>query len=200
MRAIRSLSNGAATLILLVISVALNFVMVYRLRQAEADKRPTIQALKAGTAVPAITTQEPSGKTTVISFDTATILYIFRPDCPWCTLNTKSVNALAKQVEGKYRVIGLSLSDNDLNEYLTANPLMFPTYVGVTSEVAKTYKMGSTPQTIVVSKGGRVVASWNGAFVDRIKSSLERELDATLPSLEVKTQNRLPEASDSRVQ
>ncbi len=43
--------------------------------------------------------------------------------------------------------------------------------------------MGATPQTIVVSSNGIVLASWNGAFLGRQKDTVEKLFNVRLPEV-----------------
>ena len=38
------------------------------------------------------------------------------------------------------------------------------------------YRMGSTPQTIFLSKDGNIERAWNGAFVDDLKQDIRKFL------------------------
>jgi hypothetical protein len=64
----------------------------------------------------------------------------------------------------QYRFVGLSLSDTGLTEYVTKNELEFPIYAGLSPETIKSYKLGGTPQTIVISPEGKVLQDWAGAY------------------------------------
>src|SRR5712692_7532311 len=84
---------------------------------------------------------------------------------------------------GRYRFIGLSLSEAALAEYVAKNDLKLPVYSGLSPETLKTYKLGSTPQTIVISPQGKVLEDWAGAYVGDRKSQVEAFFHVTLPGL-----------------
>jgi len=177
-------SMGAA----LIMSVTLNVLLAHRIRSfdlARETKRATL-LLKAGVAVPPITAQRFGGQEGEISYDTAaqpTILYVFTPTCIWCARNLKNFKTLLDKEGGHYRFIGLSLSEQTLAEYVAKNDLKFPIYSGLSPETLKTYKLGSTPQTIVISPEGKVLQDWAGAYVGDQKSQVEAFFHVNLPGL-----------------
>jgi hypothetical protein len=82
-----------------------------------------------------------------------------------------------------YRVLGISLSSDGLAEFVARHNLNFPTYTGVSAEGARFYHLRVTPEVIVISPAGRVLASWRGAFVDRTKSDIEQFFSIRLPEV-----------------
>src|SRR5712692_7588251 len=84
---------------------------------------------------------------------------------------------------GRYRFIGVSLSQETLAEYVAKNDLKLPVYSGLSPETLKTYKLGSTPQTIVISPEGRVLQNWAGAYVGEQKAQVEAFFHVSLPGL-----------------
>src|SRR6266480_5398132 len=158
----------AGGLVLLVASVALNVVLARKLESY--SKAQSIVAssrlLKIGANVPPITAKRLDGQREVISYQGAnepTVLYIFTPPCSWCARNMDNFKTLVGNESGQYRFIGLSLSEETLPEYVAKNELKLPVYSGLSPETLKTYKLGSTPQTIVISPEGKVLQDWAGA-------------------------------------
>ena len=90
---------------------------------------------------------------------------------------------LLEKEGGHYRFIGLSLSEETLAEYVAKNELTIPVYCGLSQETIKTYKLGGTPQTIVVSQDGRVLQDWAGAYVGRQKDEIEAYFHVKLAGL-----------------
>jgi hypothetical protein len=70
-----------------------------------------------------------------------------------------------------------------LTEYVAKNELKFPIYARLSPETLKTYKLGGTPQTIVVSPDGRVLKDWVGAYAGDQKSQVEAFFHVSLPGL-----------------
>jgi peroxiredoxin len=175
-------------ILLLLVSVSLNVVLARRvwsfthLRSNRADER----LLKVGTSVPPIAARHLDGQPGVISYQGAeqsTVLYIFTPPCSWCARNVDNLKTLLDKERGQYHFIGLSLSENTLAEYVAKNDLKLPVYSGLSPETLKTYKLGSTPQTIVISPEGKVLQDWVGAYVGDQKSQVETFFHISLPGL-----------------
>jgi hypothetical protein len=80
-----------------------------------------------------------------------------------------------------YRFLGLSLSSEGLAEHAPSLP--FPVYANPSADTIRQYRLGATPQTIVVSPSGQVIASWRGAYVGPTKEAVEKYFDATLPGV-----------------
>jgi peroxiredoxin len=182
-----------AGILLLLASVSLNMVLAHRLwsfthlQSIGASER----LLKVGTTVPSITAKGVDGRQQVISYQGTpqpTVLYVFTPPCSWCARNMDNFKALIDKQRGQYRFIGLSLSEGTLAEYIAKNELKLPIYSGLSPETLKTYKLGSTPQTIVISPEGRVLQNWMGAYVGAQKSQIEAFFRVSLPGLRTDTE------------
>ncbi len=175
-------------ILLLLASVSLNVVLahkVHSLTRVESTRRKE-RMLKVGTSVPSIVGKRLGGQSEVISYDGAkqpTVLYIFTPPCSWCARNIDNLKTLLDKESAQYRFIGLSLSEQGLAEYLATNRLRLAVYSGLSPETMKTYKLGSTPQTIVISPEGKVLEDWQGAYAGAQKSQVEAFFHVTLPGL-----------------
>jgi len=90
------------------------------------------------------------------------------------------MEALARQLTGKVRLIGVSLSSQRLQEYVAERRLRFPIYL-LDPEMADTYGLSSTPTTIVVGSDGIVRHSWQGAYSGTVKKAVENALGVALP-------------------
>jgi hypothetical protein len=111
-----------------------------------------------------------------------TIVYVFKPNCPWCKLNLESMRTLARLTAHDYRFVGLSLRSDDLPSYVKDNNLPYPVYVAPDTESVKALRISGTPETIVVSRSGIVSAVWTGAYTKRVKSDIENRFKVNLPT------------------
>jgi hypothetical protein len=168
----------------LVASVGLNVVQV-RQMQVLRDEA----SLQVGARMPAIEATRLDGRRERIEVEGVlpTLLYVFSPSCGWCDRNHASVNALAAAVRGRYRVVGLSLTDHGLRDFLARNPLPLEIYANPSAEAVSVYRMDRTPQTILLSSSGRIERVWQGAFVGRQQMELERHFGIRLPALTIGT-------------
>jgi peroxiredoxin len=172
----------------LLVSATLNVLLAHKVRSLTYARTTRISEyqLKVGASVTPITARRLGGEEEVISYpdsNKATVLYVFTPTCIWCARNMDNLKTLIDKESGQYRVIGLSLSQEGLAEYVAKNGLKLPVYSGLSPDTLKTYKLGSTPQTVVISPEGRVLQDWAGAYVGDQKSQVEAFFHVSLPGL-----------------
>jgi hypothetical protein len=175
-------------LLLLAISLSLNVFLGWRVRSLNDVKRrgspnPT---LREGEIVPPISVMSLDDKQEIIDYkrtDGVTILYIISPECVWCDRNLENINALAKLNGKSYRFIGLSLVDDGLKDYLAAHKFNFPIYAKLSRDSVDALRLGSTPQTIVISPEGRIVKNWVGAYGKDLRPEVESYFKVTLPGI-----------------
>jgi peroxiredoxin len=172
----------------LLVSVALNVVLAHKVQRLSHAQSARIaeRLLKIGTTVPPIAAKRCGGLEEIISYHVAakpTVLYVFTPPCSWCARNMDNFKALVDKVGGTYHFVGVSVSDEGLAQYVAKNDLKIPVYSGLSPETLKTYKLGSTPQTIVISTEGTVLQDWVGAYVGAQKSQVEAFFHVSLPGL-----------------
>jgi peroxiredoxin len=188
----------AAIAVALLVSVTLNLLLAHRIRTLTYGRlaRVSEYKLQVGTTVPPIVAERLDGHQETISYEGGnkpTVLYIFTPPCSWCARNMDNLKTLLEKENGPYRVIGLSLSQEGLAEYVAKNGLKLPVYSGLSPQTLKTYKLGSTPQTVVISPEGKVLQDWAGAYVGDQKSQVEAFFHVTLPGL-----RELPKAAAAK--
>ena len=173
---------------LLGVSVAINALQATRLlRLADSGAEQAVDGeLRPGAVVPSLELKDLAGRRVVIDYraPTSTVLYVFRPSCTWCALNSKSLASLAEQLPKDYRIIGLSLSSDGLEGFLHSHAIAFPVYRELSPGTLATYRVESTPETIVVAPGGVVRASWKGAFVGTTRQLIETFFSVRLPEMQ----------------
>jgi len=173
---------------LLIASVLLNLLLARKVKTLSEtiEVVKSEQSLKEGTAVPPITANAMDGSAAVIRFDSVslpTVLYVFTPPCVWCSRNLAAAKALAENVKGRYRVLGLSLSSDGLQKYMSDSGLSFPVYAEIPANIRSAYHLGGTPETIVISVDGKVLKHWQGAFLGSTKQEVEAYFNVTLPPI-----------------
>jgi peroxiredoxin len=190
----RSWLHQGLLMTLLTISVALNGILSWQVWQLKnnAPQPAPVNRIRAenklpeGASVPAIEAVGLNKEPITLEFNgggVPSVLYVFSPKCQWCDLNLENVKALAKMTDGKYRFIGLSLLDDKLQEYIAQHKIEFPVYSGLSRETRVSYKLGSTPQTIVVSPDGQVLKNWSGAYSKEVAQQVEEFFNVRLPGL-----------------
>ena len=61
--------------------------------------------------------------------------------------------------------------------------LRFPVFSRLSDKTRQAYRLGSTPQLIVVSREGRVQKVWTGAFAGRIEREIESFFGVDVPGI-----------------
>jgi peroxiredoxin len=90
-----------------------------------------------------------------------------------------SFNAFAKQV--KAHVVALSLSSGRLQKFLERSRMPCPVYELPATE-ATMYNLG-TPTTILISRSGKILRIWRGAYIEGTRKAIESYFDIRLPSV-----------------
>jgi peroxiredoxin len=180
-----------ALTVMLAASVALNVMLSLRVRELTSLQNAVRahRELEIGTAVPPITAKRLDGRSEAITYvesNRPTVLYIFTPQCGWCARNLNNLRTLVGQRGGDYRFIGISLSKEGLEKYVADHQLTFPVYTDIPKELGEAYKMGGTPQTVVISPQGQVIQNWVGAYAGDEKSQVEAYFNITLPGIQPK--------------
>lgn len=174
---------------LLCISLGMNIVQSRKIREFQAEYEAKLQkrSVQPGTVVPSIAATEVKGGATVIRYSDSklpTVLYMFAPKCSWCQRNRAAVRSLSEQLKDKARVVGVSVATMGTDEYLDQHPLGFQAIKDVATDAHDAFKMGSTPQTVVVSPEGKVLKSWVGAYMGNTKLEVESYFGVRLPDVD----------------
>jgi peroxiredoxin len=175
--------------VLLACSLTVNALQIRRILalQEGVDKLSVRGALALGAKVPGeFSARDQDGREAIIRFASSsvpTVLYVFRPSCVWCQRNSQSVNALAEQTAGRYRLVGLTLSVDGLAEFVKEHRFPFPVYSDIPLSVVNALRLGATPQTIVVSPSATVLEDWTGAYTGIQKSLAESFFSIRLPEV-----------------
>lgn len=178
--------------VLLVVSVVLNVLLARKINQlTSAQNAPTTERqLKVGTQVPVFQVTDLTGQLQTVAYDHGkpTVLYIFTPSCSWCIRNMDNLNELVTRKSDEYRFIGLALEKEGLSEYAARYGLTMLIYTGLSNETLRAYKIGGTPQTIVVSPEGMIIQNWNGAYTGDQQKQVELYFGINLPGIRLNTE------------
>jgi peroxiredoxin len=176
------------TITLLICSVVLN-VMLAKKTSRLSNTLLSVKSehsLAAGVVLPPIEAKDLDDHPQVVGYNPGnlpTLLYVFTPPCAWCAKNVSNLKTLAEGTRGRYRLIGLSLSSDNLREYVSKNGLEFPIYKDLSPQVVVSYRLGGTPQTILVSDEGKLLREWKGAYVGNTKKEIEEYFGVKLPGI-----------------
>jgi hypothetical protein len=165
----------------LIVSAAFNVLQmreINKLRSPHANPSTTIL-----TGIPAKTLSGNPARIEALGDGKPTLLYVFSPQCAWCTRNYESVKLLALRAKSNYRVVALSLNDHGLREALGSSPLPFEVYSNPSADAVATYDLSATPTTLVFSPDGQILRAWRGAYAGRVRSEIQRYFGLTLPDI-----------------
>jgi peroxiredoxin len=174
----------ASAVFLIGCSLYLNAVLVVQVSRLKSTLRAKTE-IELGATAPPITVKAISGEKVTITLNARTrptVLYIFSPSCGWCDENLDNIRYLAKRKSAQYDFVGLSVANDGLADYASRHDLNFPVFDGLTIEAFKAYRLGRTPQTLVVSPQGRVLANWVGTYEGSLRPRIEEFFSVSLAS------------------
>jgi peroxiredoxin len=171
---------------LLFASVVLNVFLARKVSvlTASIEKVKAEGRLKPGTIVPVIQGRSVDGAQQTLDYSDVhvpTVLYVFTPQCGWCAKNADNLRALIANSGSRYRIVGISLTRQDLKQYLEEKGFSLPVYTDIADSTKAIYRLGGTPTTIIVSPEARVMKVWSGVYVDNIRREIEESLKVHLP-------------------
>jgi antitoxin component of RelBE/YafQ-DinJ toxin-antitoxin module len=176
-----------AMTMILAVSLAVNLFLAYRIRNGRQPiVTPKPAPLLTGTAVSPIKARDLNGHEATISFQDSSqplVIYVFTPQCPWCLRNLANLKTIFEQKHGSYHIITLSLTDKNLAKYVAEKHIDMPVFTSPTEDAKEQYRLGSTPQTIVVSPDGKVLRNWVGAYIGDRQAEVEQFFGVGLPGL-----------------
>ena len=143
--------------------------VLYQRWQATHPKLPPF--LQSGEQLPSLKLKPLNNEDIDIAWTgQPTLVYVFKPDCRWCTKNLPAARTLIDHASG-YRIVGLSLASGGLRDYLHTNRITFPVYLSSGARASKALKIFGTPTTIVVSGSGKVESTFGFRFPAPVISS-----------------------------
>jgi hypothetical protein len=167
-------------------SLSLNVYLGWKLQRPAATEAGRAEPVAIGTRIPVLTAKDEAGRDVTIDWaadSRTTVLYVFSPSCQWCRRNLPNIGTLVKEQSFVYRFVGLSLSDIGLAEFVAQGRLPFPIY-RPSQEGRASLGLGSTPETIVVSRNGTVLKAWLGAYASPRLRDVEGFFRVKLPGLD----------------
>lgn len=173
---------------LLMCSLGVNLLLARKVAslKAQVSLMRSERQLSEGDQVPSIPARDLQGQTAVLDYggtNLPTVLFVITPRCQWCTKNIMNMRTLVEKAGDRYRFVALSLDSEKLTEYVTEHKLNLPIYTELPYGPLHQYKLGGTPQTIVVSPEGVVMKTWSGAFADETQKDVESYFQVRLPGI-----------------
>jgi hypothetical protein len=183
----------ALLLAMLTASLALNLALALRRGTERAAAPPGL----IGITAPVLTAKDVStGRLETFSygdFPEPTVIYVFTPTCSWCARNLANFKVLVSAVESRFHIVGLSLAEQGTSEYVNQVHFRFPIYTAASPEFSRALHLDVTPQTIVISRAGVVIANWLGAWSGVQQSQVESYFRVRMPGLSPPPQHGQPQ-------
>jgi protein-disulfide isomerase-like protein with CxxC motif len=133
--------------------------------------------------LPPLEAIDTSGTAVTVRFDdtaTPTVLYVLNPSCSWCLRNRDAIADLYRTRKGQYRFVGISLGRLASGGTDEGHDAPFPVYMASPASTIL-YRLGATPQTLLVSNTGEVQAVWNGAYFGSTGQAIKHHFGVELP-------------------
>jgi hypothetical protein len=167
-------------LLLLGLSVSINIWQALR-PSAVVNAAAEPPAIAVGVGAPAVKGQTLDGRAVSLMPPAggSLTLYVYSPDCVWCARNEPNISALASGRRSGTRLVGVCLGTAATCQAPAAG---FDDTIIPDAQTRAGYKLGNTPQTIVVVND-RVDRVWTGAYSPRISGEIESYFGAKLPGL-----------------
>jgi hypothetical protein len=141
-----------------------------------------LQKRKVGPSVAETSLRRKDGSTTKLKEQLigseGALLYGFRMECPWCSRNRPSINALTSQLRGRYEVLGLIMDD----EWPPAGWYRFPSFRYEHSH-SSPLSFSVTPTSVLLDASYRQTDRLEGAYTQSVREHLANSLGVTLPEL-----------------
>lgn len=139
----------------------------------------------AGRQAPPIPLVTQTGAGLVLDTTEETLLYVLRPGCVYCELNTDNMVSMSQQLSKSVRLIGISLGSDGLAEYLKKHPLPFEIHVLNLDDATnradlRSYGFGATPALYLV-RDNEIQRAWGGALAKGTQADVEKVLKLRLP-------------------
>lgn len=184
-----------ALLTLLAVSLGVNaFLFWVVLKPAKPTTSGRAFSLKVGDAVPALEGTTVDGRPSRVEYGKIdarpTVLYVLTPTCSWCRRNARNIQAVVDNDSGRHRFVFVSLHSEGLAELAKTLPRRIELVAEVATDSRKSYFLGATPQTLVISSRGVVLRHWNGAYDRDVGQEVARYFDVTLPGLTEEVQSK----------
>lgn len=134
-----------------------------------------MDSLKPGDQIPGFSAVNASGAQTKVAYDEADyLIFITSTKCPWCDKTLPSWKEISDKAKGRsIRIVSIAIDGNaDIKAYAKDHGLNFEVVSFPDASLQSSYKAFSTPQTILVKRGGQVEKMWPGMLSETAKNEI----------------------------
>lgn len=144
--------------------------------------------LPPGKSVPALSGLDAEGRQLVFDYGSdrrRTLVLLFNPNCPYCTKNMPTWNAITHGLSDKeFRVVAVSTVADGAKEYAEKYGLRnVPVIITPDPKGRVAYEMNVTPQTVLIGADGTVEKVWTGLIQGAEREEIEKQFGVPLPAL-----------------
>ncbi len=122
---------------------------------------------------PSFTAKGNDGKShdlAALTSDGPVLFYFIKDLCPVNEPIVKYMSRLAKAYDGKAKVVGVFGSDSSaLAKFQERHAVPFLVLFDAEKSIIKSFKIGKSPESVLVSKDGRVLHHWKGVSAGFLK-------------------------------
>jgi len=166
-------------------SMLLNGALGWRLQHAQPETGGG-DAEATGMLMSALSVQDLTGSPATIPIGKSKkpiVLYILSPTCIWCARNLNNIRLLSRARAAEFDFFGISVNEPDLPNFVESLGLPFPVYAISAYKQIRELNLGNTPQTLVISREGKVLKNWLGAYTGKPGMEIEAYFSVSLPGL-----------------
>jgi hypothetical protein len=169
-------------LTVLALSLSLNVALGWRIKRSSISSIPQ---QPTGMHLPLLSVKNLAGIREIVPCTGLqdTVIYVFRPKCPWCLRNHQSILSLFQARKNSARFLGVVLDTEGVPLNVISQMVPFPVFTDPSDETKSILKLNVTPQTFVISRSGVVMKNWPGAYQGLVKRELENYFSISLPGV-----------------
>lgn len=177
----RLFSEKIFLIFLVIVSVVLNLFLTLELRGlksalAQIKSEELESKLILGQTVGPLEVGDVQGQAVRINyndFQEPTIVYVFSPDCIWCDRNLQNIRHLHEHAKTRYNFVAVSIQKESSQAASEKQDLPFPVYFEPSDTNRREFNFRSTPATYLISKEGKILKFWSGAYGNKTLEDLE---------------------------
>jgi peroxiredoxin len=111
-----------------------------------------------------------------LTADTPCFFYFIKDACPVNEPIVKYMNRVAAAYDGKVKFVGVFFGDEDtFKKFQERHKVPFTVLFDADKSLIKGFKIGKSPESVLVAKGGEILAHWKG-----VSGSVLNEMSASM--------------------
>ena len=164
-----------------IVLITSNQRLIVRIRESRAelnDLRRAYTEPSFGVPLPPITGRNLNGESVSISYgagENGTLILIAAVACPFARSNWKAWETLIKSIPvGGHRIVFVDLPRNPDRDFFSPHGILPARILRVDAEAKLAYRIGLTPQTLLIGPDGRLRGVWSGVLLEESLNEISR--------------------------